>query len=511
MLFIFGFIDFSVQSHIKDKIKDLIKDIYDHTKAEEDDKSKKKSKALPELIVDDFDEEQIWQEIELQNSAKWDQFLSDVSKCITVKKELSFPITYSKKETSTMDLQMEEIVPVEYTLESQNKINENKSKKGKIHTKPSSVVDDNFFKLDEMEKFLIKEDKRASETQNKLDSDEESLNMFEDIEESDKDGNDKDCMYSDFFNNEEQDENNDSGNKNKEVINSDEDSIRESDGMEESDVESDVENMPISNKDASGVIQLSEFQLRQKRLKEKISKLEKKTLEDKPWQLKGEVNASNRPQNSLLQEVVEFDLTSRPPPVITKESTVKLEDIIKRRIIDKAWDDVEKKAKPVTDVHVFKKTEVLDQAKSKLSLAQVYEAEYIKQKQNLTADQDNTQEEPQEHIEIRNKLKSLFSKLDSLSHCHYTPKPAQPEIKIISNIPAIMMEEIVPVAVNDATLLAPEEIKGKHCGQLMSKNERTTTDKKRERRKKKKLQKQKAQQNTKHHVTNDIKKKKFGK
>lgn len=46
-------------------------------------------------------------------------------------------------------------------------------------------------------------------------------------------------------------------------------------------------------------------------MSQKIMELEKVALAEKPWQLSGEVTAQARPENSMLEEDVEFDQTSR--------------------------------------------------------------------------------------------------------------------------------------------------------------------------------------------------------
>lgn len=58
---------------------------------------------------------------------------------------------------------------------------------------------------------------------------------------------------------------------------------------------------------------LSTLEKRSERLNKRISQLEEDAVSiNKPWPLKGEVTAKDRPQNSLLEEAVEFDVCTRP-------------------------------------------------------------------------------------------------------------------------------------------------------------------------------------------------------
>ncbi|XP_074012709.1 U3 small nucleolar ribonucleoprotein protein MPP10 [Numenius arquata] len=543
----------SVQDGLAADFRALTKTLYDLNKALGSDMVR--GGPLKELVIENFDEEQIWQQLELRNNAVLDFFKKSIARdaededlCLlsdqeedgsdaetTSDKELEDSLmeaeteqknVYTKDNTKAKEKQskLEESVKQKYSDEDSDidfdiEALEQQTKTAKETTLKKmgrkSIVDDKFFKLAEMEAFLEHAEKENEEEE------EEDINYFEDIISDDEEEeseeakvkpikSSRDLTYKDFFDpvddddlvaydvedDQEEKEEADSAieEENEECMSEVEDmnelmmeNMRSKEASkkvtfslpDDSETE-DVTDMQLEKGIDPGEIK-SSFEKRQEKMSKKIRSLEEELLEEKPWQLKGEVTGQKRPENSLLEETVLFDHAVRMAPVITEETTFQLEDIIKQRILDEAWDDVVPKEKPKEEAFEYKKRLTLDHEKSKLSLAEIYEQEYMKLHQQKTEEEENP-----EHKEIQEMMDSLFLKLDALCNFHFTPKPPVPEVKIVSNLPAISMEEVAPVAVSDAALLAPEEIKEKNkAGDVKTDAEKTPTDKKRERRKKK--------------------------
>lgn len=499
-----------------------------------------KNDILPELVFDQMDEEQIWQQLEIRNELVLNQLIKQTAQLTSIKVEnLGIELDedhdeekeLSHDEDDKNDDEDDENLDLMPILEKSNK--PTKSKQIKPKRTRRSVVDDKFFKLDEMKLFLEQEDAKEMQKQKKKYSTDnaDAINYFaEDFgvgEMSDSDENNGNVNYADFFDMDE-DLLNEAQNvqakdffneSESEQVGEDEETKEKENDSEEEQVEdveseidkseyvaqsgvqpgsdsSDQEDYDSKDDDEDNNIEeeqakiQSSNELREARLLQRIRDYEQVVLGEKPWQLKGEVQAGNRPQNSLLEEILEFDSTTRPAAPITEEQNQTIEDLIKQRIRDKAWDDVVRTVKPVQTPQEFRKQLVLDQEKSKQSLAQIYEKEYQRELDKLDPNrgEDTLVSESKEHQEIKRDMRTLFLKLDALSNFHFTPKPVAPEIKIITNTPAVNMEEVAPVAVSDAKLLAPEEVfRGpKHAP--LGKSERTRTDKNRERRKKKQKQ-----------------------
>ncbi|XP_077419628.1 U3 small nucleolar ribonucleoprotein MPP10 [Vanacampus margaritifer] len=558
----------SLQDAVAADFTSLTKTLYDLHKAQEP--AEYKGSPLFQLVVENFDEEQIWQELELQNSAVLkhltnavDEALSDETLAILEEEEDEEEEEMDEgtgdEEEGDPDENMDEEAEkrpdgrltkmavceaedytdedsdLDFDVDALEKREKQKrtpaEKQSKMKGIPSEV-DDKFFKLSEMESFLDDMDKQEGK-----EDDENDVDYFQDLP-SDEDENfdlemilsrklkknteksSRDLKYKDYFSaaeeatadadeqlasedgtaqeeedgeevdDDDDDDDDDPGN-NFDTENGDMSQAKAShrkvtfnlSGDEDSEGE-DLEDIfggksPISKKSQSK----SSHEKIQEKMSQKIEELEKASLAEKPWQLSGEVTAQTRPENSMLEEHLDFEQGSRKAPAITEETTLHLEDIITQRIKDQAFDDVVRKEKPKEEVFEYKKRLTLDHEKSKQSLAEIYEQEYLKQTQAKTEEEENPA-----HVEIQKLMDALFLKLDALSNFHFTPKPSVPEVKVVSNLPSITMEEVAPVTASDATLLAPEEIKEKNkAGDIVGDSEKTPTDKKRERRLKKKV------------------------
>ncbi|KAJ2735084.1 U3 snoRNP protein [Coemansia sp. BCRC 34962] len=410
-------------------------------------------------------------------------------------------------------------------------------------TRKTSVLDDQFFSLAEVERFADEaeeEDMRdrailagdypkppagqdGEESSDSEDDDDDDIDMFQDLAALDGDDDSDEeaagtkadeMMYTDFFKaprGSKRGVARASLEKHAKRVKFDPSTVGDSDASEE-DMGSEPESQPVSrtrdlfaddDDDAddgdagSAAGSKSEFEKRQEKLQGLITKLEDEAVDKKHWTMTGEVTSAARPKDSLLEEDLEFEHVQKPVPVVTQEATQTLEDIIKRRILNEEWDDVERKkdvqAKPFRPSELI---ELNDKAPKK-SLAEEYEDDFMAQKAGDSFVAEDDAKLAVSHREIDVQFRNLFAQLDALSHFHFAPKPATADIEIRTSAPALQMEEKLPVNVSHAEQLAPEEIyeknKGRNgrTGDLMGDTELTREDRKRRRQWKKEMHKKK--------------------
>lgn len=350
-------------------------------------------------------------------------------------------------------------------------------------------VEDRFLKIDEMAEFLDKGDeeeygggtkpgekKKATKnwmesedeedgSEDSEDEDEDQLDL-EDFEDDDEDGEEGgDIMYNDFFEKGHSQQVKKRGGSTKKVQFKD----------EAHKIEVDISE----NDDGNDERGLSTHEKERLKMRAKIEQMEKANLEPTTWTMQGEVTASSRPKNSALEVDLDFEHNVRPAPVITEEVTASLEEMIKKRVSEGHFDDVEKPS--ILPTKAPKEHKELDESKSKKGLAELYEDDYA-QKAGLAHAPLSVSDELKK--EASTLFKRICLKLDALSHFHFAPKPVIEDMSVQANVPALAMEEIAPVAVSDAAMLAPEEIfEGK--GDIKEEGELTQAERKRRRANKK--------------------------
>ncbi|KAL4036394.1 hypothetical protein IC575_005131 [Cucumis melo] len=461
------------------------------------------------LLVDGFDAEQIWQQIDLQSQPllasvrrdlkrfeKNPEAISNLKVSLEDKKKVIQEMAIeSGEESDDFEEDMKELDEEEDDEEEEEEEEDCDDKEdgdteeGEKEKSDDEVegeegnggIEDGFLKLKELEEFMEEDEVREYGLQNKKDgkkekkqrkTEEESeddeddeLGEFDLHGEEDEDSSKLDkARYEDFFGAKKK---NHLRRKSK-LTNGSESELSDSGDEEE---ENETRTEPSEN--------LSTHQKRLKKLQSEIEMMEKANLEPKTWTMQGEVTAMKRPKNSALEVDLDFEHNVRPPPVITEEVTATLEEMIQKRILEGRFDEVQKAPKRPTKAP--REIKELDENKSKKGLGELYEEEYVEKTNLATAPSSFTDEAKTEASIL---FKKLCSKLDALSHYHYAPKPVIEDMSISTNVPALAMEEVAPVAVSDAAMLAPEEVfAGK--GEIKEAAELTQSDRKRRRASKK--------------------------
>ncbi|CAH8848799.1 unnamed protein product [Trichobilharzia szidati] len=213
------------------------------------------------------------------------------------------------------------------------------------------------------------------------------------------------------------------------------------------------------------------FELLQEKLDRETDALEQRMLDVKPWYLQGEVAASGRSENALLEEHFDVQRHGLFKPGAQDEDVIS--DFIIKAIKERNFDNPVFKVK---EVEKLSKELPLQNVVQK-SLVEDYET-FLKRNKILEEDQGD----PKKNA-IQAEILELFDSLDKLSSLHFVPRKYIPEAITAKNDAASKLEELGPMVTSTADLLAPEEVCPPRGEVIIGKNERTLADRRRHRRK----------------------------
>ena len=217
------------------------------------------------------------------------------------------------------------------------------------------------------------------------------------------------------------------------------------------------------------------FSQMRKEQEEIIREQEQKLLAGKPWQMKGELRAHERPKDSLVDTNVEFQqgvtLKVKASAKVSKE----IEKMIEQRILKEAYDDP-KMIVIKQDLSWKKNFEELNFEKDQRGLAALYEEEY--NMLGLPVDS----KENKLHKEILDLFREINNCLDNLSNSNYVPMPLIGELrKNKTDIQTINLEEKIPITVKTTDTVQPKQLYESNYKNFMADIEKTHLDNKRSR------------------------------
>ena len=219
-------------------------------------------------------------------------------------------------------------------------------------------------------------------------------------------------------------------------------------------------------------------------IQKSIQVLEDEAMAEKEWPFRGEIAASERPLNSALEVDLDYDTTLKPPPKPTQADMDAIEEMIRRRIGDRNFDDVKRIVPP--PIEETKRVIELDDTKAKKGLGELYEDAYMKNSLG-----SGTLEEKEEKLrtEARRLFKEACASLDALTHFHFAPRPVVEDMSVSRVHQATVQMETTSTAVTSTK--APQEIYHpvSKTGEVVHAKELTKDDKKQMRAKRKRAQK----------------------
>ncbi|KAK9835328.1 hypothetical protein WJX81_002321 [Elliptochloris bilobata] len=124
----------------------------------------------------------------------------------------------------------------------------------------------------------------------------------------------------------------------------------------------------------------------------------------------------------------------------------------------------------------------LNDQKSAKGLGELYAEEYVAAKTGGAA------EDKQEgvRVEARALVAALTARLDALSHFHFAPRPVVEDLTVRADVPALAMEEVAPQVVSEAAMRRAEEVFRAEAGGAAAAETELSREERRARRAKKK-------------------------
>ncbi|CAD6505096.1 BgTH12-00594 [Blumeria graminis f. sp. triticale] len=207
----------------------------------------------------------------------------------------------------------------------------------------------------------------------------------------------------------------------------------------------------------------SAHERKQAKILQEIQRLEAKSIAKREWTLSGEARASDRPQNSLLEQEIDFERTGKPVLEVTAEISESIEELVKRRILAQEFDEViRRRPEDLIKTNLRKGAFELDDSKPQQSLAEMYAEDHLKAKNPETHMSKADEKIKKEEKEIEILWKELSAKLDALSSWHFKPKAAAPSLTVVSDVAKVSMEDAQPTMASgingSESMLAPQEI-----------------------------------------------------